>query len=332
MTKVMVTGGSGVVGRALVPELIESGYEVTVYDLRPPLAPGATFVAGDIRDGHALLEASRDCRAVFHLAARLPQARLSDTEFYEVNVGGTRNVAEACLRNGIRRLVFASTIEVYGPQDVRIPLDEDARKLFTGTYSRTKWACEQLLAEYQTQLEPVSMRMPMVLGPGFYHERSVITLFHAMRRGRSIPIPARDIPYSLVAAGDSAKAFVLAAERPEAAGSVLNIAAGDTPSLAEFLRDAAALVGSASRLVRVPMALARAAVVSAKGLSRLTRGKFPTTPPELMEFALVGGAYSIDRARRVLGYAPRLSCAQAWANTYRWYFEERRKERSGGAC
>ena len=240
-------------------------------------------------------------------------------------MGGTRNVAEACLESGLRRLVFASTIEIYGPQEIAGPLDEDAPKRFTGTYSRTKWECEQLLAAYQQSqgLETVSLRLPMVLGPGFYHEAAVLRMFHMIRRGLPIPVPARDIPYSAVGAADCADAFVLAAKRPAASGQVCNIAAPDTPSVATFVRDVAALVDSRSRPLRVATPLVRAAMAAAKGMSRLTRGRLPTTPAELMDFALVGGAYSIDRARRVLGYAPAMTCAEAWATTYIWYFGER---------
>jgi nucleoside-diphosphate-sugar epimerase len=322
--KALVTGGSGVVGRALVATLLDRGNDVAVYDLRPPLDARALFFPGDVLDDRALLEASRGCDVVFHLAARLPQAKLSPAAIQEINVGGTRRVADACVTNDVRRLVFASTIEVYGPQRSDVALDEDAPKLFTGAYSRTKWAAEQLLASYEG-LESVCLRMPMVLGPGFYHERSIISLFHAMRRGRPIPVPARDVPYSAVAATDAAEAFVLAAERPGAARHVLNVAAGDSPSWAEFVRDAIERVGSRSRPLRIPTAITRAAIACAKGASRVSGGRFPATPRELMDFALVGGAYSIERARRVLGYAPAISCAEAWAITYRWYFEQRHR-------
>ena len=144
-----------------------------------------------------------------------------------------------------------------------------------------------------------------------------------LRRGLPIPVPARDIPYSAVGAADCADAFVLAARRPGASGQVCNIAAPDTPSLATLVRDVARLVGSRSRPLRVATPLVRAATAAAKGVSRLTRGRLPTTPAELMDFALVGGAYSIDRARRVLGFAPAMTCAEAWATTYIWYFRER---------
>src|SRR5438477_4369003 len=146
--RALVTGGSGVVGRALVAALLGRGTDVTVFDLRPPPGLDVRFLGGDVRELPALLEATAGCAAVFHLAAALPQARLAEPSLRALNVGGTRNVAEACVRNAVPRLVFASTIEVYGPQAVDAPLDEDAPKLLTGPYSRTKLDAEELLAGF----------------------------------------------------------------------------------------------------------------------------------------------------------------------------------------
>lgn len=331
MSRVVVTGGSGVVGRAVLAELAARGHEAVVYDLQPPKGDApARFSPGDVLDQAQLVDAIRDADSVFHLAARLPQAKLPIDQLRRINVGGTRNVAEACVKNGVRRLVFASTIEMYGPQPILAALDEEAPKLFTGPYSRTKWECEEVLAEFRHLhgLESVSLRLPMVFGPGFHHERSVLRLFQLVRRGQRVPIPARDIPYAAVSAGDAARAFALAADSADAAGMSMNVAAADNPTVAAFLAEASALVGSPSRPLRVPTGLVRAATTGAKGLSMLTRGRLPTTPVELLDFALVGGAYSIERARRVMGYAPVDTCAEAWAGAYRWYFGDRRAERS----
>ena len=103
----------------------------------------------------------------------MPQARLSERVSYDINVRGTLNVADACAKNRVKRLVFASTTEIYGPQPITEPLDEGAPMLFTGHYSRNKFECEKRLLEYHREhgLEVTFLRMPMVFGPVFTTKR-----------------------------------------------------------------------------------------------------------------------------------------------------------------
>ena len=230
------------------------------------------------------------------------------------NLDHRRRLAEACVEAGVGRMVLASTIEIYGAQEIHEPLHEDAERRFTGTYSRTKWECERLLLDELggRGLEAVCLRMPMILGPGFYHEKSTLALFWLLRHGLRLPMLA-DVPVSYVGAGDAAQAFVLGCERPEAVGQTFNIAAGDHPNLETFFRQLAALVGSRSR----PMALRPGPAWARPLAERLLR-----IPPELTDFATVGGAYSIDKAHRLLGFDPVRSCAEAWAEAYRWFYRQ----------
>jgi nucleoside-diphosphate-sugar epimerase len=325
---IAVTGGSGVVGRAVVAALLARGDKVRVLDPKPPPEPraGVEHVAVSVLDRRGVARALEGCRGVVHLAAALPQARLDEAGFRELNVGGTRVVAAASRAVGVRRLVFASTIEIYGPQHSATPLGEDAPRRFTGVYSHTKWESERVLFDGYGDLEPVALRLPMVMGPGFYHEPSVLRTFHALRLGRPIPVSAPDALVSFVAASDAAQAFVLALEVPEAVGEAFNIAAPDTPTMRAFFAELVALTGSSSRLVPLPSPLVRAGVAAA-GLARLLgRRELAGTPVELVGFAATGGAYAIDKARRLLGYAPATRCAEAWAATYRAYFEARAGE------
>jgi UDP-glucose 4-epimerase len=324
--QVLVTGGSGVVGRALISKLLEQGKSVKLYDLKPPpqTHPKLKFIPGDVRDRQKLTEACKGCKVVFHLAAKMPQARLSEEGFYDINVRGTLNVADACVEDRVRRLVFASTTEIYGPQEVTSPLGEEAPKLFTGPYSRNKFECEKRLLEYRRKhgLEVTFLRMPMVLGPGFYHEKAMLAIFWLVRLGLPIPIPSSNYPLSFVSASDCADAFILAAERPEADGEAFNIAAPDYPELKPFLEDFARKVGSPSKVVPLPQDLFRSGIRLVKYLSKLSGGKVLYTPSELTDFALVGGAFSIEKARKLLGYSPKKMCLQAWVETYSWYFSQ----------
>ncbi len=321
---VLVTGGSGVMGRPLLPLLLEEGRRVRVYDLAPPPVEASRieFVRGDIRDREGVRAAVKGCDLVFHLAAKLPQARSDEAGFRRVNVEGTANVADACVEHGVRRLVFASTAEVYGPQRITLPLDEDAPKRFTGPYSRNKFECEQLLARRLEEhgLEPVSLRIPMVMGPGFYHEKSVLALLWLARNHLPFPISDPEMPLSFVSSEDVARALLLASKSRDAVGGAFNIAAPDHPRMGPFFRNFLQAAGSRSPVVRIPKGVTASGVRMAKAMARLSGEKFLTTPSELIDYVLVGGAYSIERARRVLGYAPRHTCLDAWLGLHRWFF------------
>jgi len=317
-SRVLVTGGSGVLGRAVTRALLERGVRVRVFDLADPPAEAqdAEFVRGDVTRAEAVIGACRGCDAVFHLAARMPQARLSEQGFRAVNVEGTRHAADGCVRHGVPTLVFASTIEMYGPQR-RFPIREDAPKLFSGVYSRNKWESERMLRAYRARhgLRVSMLRMPMILGPGFHHEKSVLEMMRRVRLGRPLPLPGGpEIPFTAVASADAARAFVLAVGRDEADGEAFNITSGrGEPTRAFFARFVRA-VGSRSRVVPVPRWVLAPAIALAVNLRRPL--PLVATPAELLPFALTGGDYDIAKAAERLGYHPHTDCLTALVDLY----------------
>jgi len=326
MAVALVTGGSGVVGRALVSRLVANGWEVRSLDRRLPreATEGVWSISGDAGDPEVVSKAVKGVDAIFHLAARMPQAGLDEEGFRAANVEPTALLARAASAAGAKRFCFASTIEVYGAQETREPLREDAELRFTGIYSRNKYECEQILAQVrqETGLEVVSLRMPMVFGPGFYHEKTILSTFVALRSGLPIPVPAPEALVSFVSSRDAAQAFELAATREGVAGEVFNVAAPDTPTMLEFFEQLKAEVSSRSKLLPVPKSLLSRATSYAKKKARTPGAKVLGAPAELVAFIEVGGAYSIEKAKERLGYAPVDSCAQAWAGAYRWFWSQ----------
>lgn len=314
----LVTGGSGVLGRALLRELLDHGKRARVLDLRPPpseLAAEVEFIEGSVLDPAAVDRAVKDMEVVYHLAASMPQAPLDARGFWEINVGGTLLAAAAAIRHQVRRLVFASTIEIYGlyyPQE--FPVCEDSEKRFTGIYSRNKLECEERLLELSRErgLEVAFPRMPMIFGPGFYHEASMKTLFRLISLGLPVPVAAHPrAPWASVSARDAAQGLRLCAEVPAANGEAFNLAAADAPACEDALRELIRRVGSRSRLVKIPVRLLEWAV------DLNERWDFLPTPAELVRFSLTGGIYSIEKAWRVLAYEPQDSAVAAMESAYR---------------
>jgi UDP-glucose 4-epimerase len=321
----LVTGGSGLLGRHLVSALLSRGFKVRVLDLAsPPHESGEIeFVKSDITDAATVMEACRGCAVAFHLAGRMPQARLSREGFWQVNVGGTKNVAEGCVRHNVPALIFASTIEIYGAQK-DFPIREESPKLFTGIYSRNKWECEQMLLDYRKNhgLKVSMMRMPMIMGAGFYHEKAALSMMRRVRDGKPLPLPGGpDIPFTIVAATDVANAFIAAFETKEADGEAFNISAGPAEPTREFFAEFIKTVGSNSKISKIPHWIMPPIV----WLSVTLDISLPMTdtPAELLPFSLTGGDYDISKARRIIGYEPKMTALESLVETYRWVLERK---------
>jgi nucleoside-diphosphate-sugar epimerase len=320
----LVTGGSGLLGRHLVSALNSRGIKVRVLDLTsPPEETGPVeFVKGDVSDAGTVSDACRGCAVAFHLAGRMPQARLSSEGFWRVNVGGTKNVTEGCLRHNVPALIFASTIEIYGAQK-DFPIREESPKLFTGIYSRNKWECEQMLLDYRKNhgLKVSFMRMPMIMGAGFYHERAALSMMRRVHGGKPLPLPGGpDIPFTIVAASDVADAFIAAFEKKEADGEAFNISAGPAEPTREFFSRFIKAVGSSSQISQIPHWIMPPIVYLAVKFDISL--PMTDTPAELLPFSLTGGDYDISKARRILGYEPKKDALSALVETYRWVLEQ----------
>lgn len=328
----LVTGACGVLGRALTDLLEVHGAEVRALDRRvgrPTVGQRLQWIEGDAADPGLLASATEGVDVVFHLAGALPQANLDDDGFLVANVGPTEVVVRASSSAGVRRVVLASTIEVYGVRQLREPLTEDAPTRCAGAYSRSKLQAEHTLFRLAGRfgVEPVVLRLPMILGPGFYHEPSVFTVLRLLDLGLPVPVPGRgELPVSYVSSRDAAQAFARAALGEAAPWNVFNIAASDTPTMAQLFTEVAAKIGSSSRPLSVPMPVVRAAVGLASVAGR-RRGSVLGTPVELVGFALTGGAYDTDAARSALRYRPVDTCADAWEALYRWWVEHVRRGR-----
>ena len=180
MKKVLVTGGLGTVGKAVVARLVGKGYAVRVIDRQPEAGlEGVEYTACDITDYPALRQQVRGCSGIIHLAA-LPQPSSSTAEeIYRINTAGTFNVFQAAAAEGIRRVVQASSINAlglyWGPVEVQphyFPLDEEHPSFTTDVYSFSKYMVEAIGAYFWRRegISSAALRLPSVL-PAQVHAR-----------------------------------------------------------------------------------------------------------------------------------------------------------------
>ena len=328
--KILVTGGTGFLGRRVVAELAPR-HEVRVL-VRPgrsraAFPPGVEVAAGDVSDRLGLRRAAEGCAAVVHAAA-LVKILAPAREFDRINVEGLRNALAAAEQAGVSRFLYVSSFMALGPTE-RGPggvLDESAEpadRVWINDYERTKTLADRLARQAIDGGAPVSIVYPAVIyGPGEMTEgnivvRHVLDLVHR-RLPALIGSPDRRWSYAYV--GDVARGVVAALERTPFGGSRY-VLGGDNVSLATFYQTVAEVTGVPSPKHRIPDGVATAAGALQKGWARL-RGTTPALTPDLVEVYRHDWAYSSTTAERELGYRPR-SLAEGLKTTIEWLRETR---------
>jgi len=143
---ILVTGGSGFIGTYLVTDLLKEGHNVTIYDrLKSKTYPDLCIV-GDVRDKEKLTGSMRGIEAVYHLAAEHRDDVLPTSLYYEVNVGGAENMVYALKRNDVNRLIFTSTVAVYGLNSGKV--DEDSTIKPFNDYGKSKYKAETIFNKW----------------------------------------------------------------------------------------------------------------------------------------------------------------------------------------
>jgi nucleoside-diphosphate-sugar epimerase len=189
--RVLITGGTGLIGKATAERLLHKGWDVRVIDRHiPPEAvlDGAEYVECDILKYADLLQQTRGCDAVIHMAAIRSPVLAPGPDVFEINVAGTFNVFEAAAESGIKRVAQASSINAlgsyYGIQEIRppyFPIDEQQPSYTTDPYSFSKQIVEDIGAYFWRRdgISSVAMRYPgvyqpsMVTSEGFLNKRRI---------------------------------------------------------------------------------------------------------------------------------------------------------------
>ncbi|MCC5809424.1 MAG: NAD-dependent epimerase/dehydratase family protein [Ectothiorhodospiraceae bacterium] len=253
---VLVTGATGFVGRGMLPA-VPSAWRLRLGVRRRTTPRGEqAHVALDLECVETLDAATEGVDCVLHLAGlahdkgsthRLPVLHEA------INHQGTRQLAEAAARNGVRRFVFASTAKVYGEfSPPERPFQADSPTAPQGSYAQSKWAAEQALREVSasTGMEVVIVRPPLVYGPGV--AANMEQLVRWVRRGVPLPFAAVENRRSIVARDNLVSLLVRAVEHPAAAGKVLLPTDAEDVSTPDLIRAIANALGRPARLLPVP--------------------------------------------------------------------------------
>ena len=260
--RALVTGAGGFIGAHLVPALVSGGAEVRAFDRCAPPAgtvpEGAELVIGDVLDPDAVRRAVEGCDAVFHLAAVYSYAR-NDTAMMEaVNVEGTRNLLDAALRGGRRRIVHTSSCATCGPVRGRSATERDLppRGELVIPYKRTKLAGERLALRAAREGADVFVVNPTVpVGRGDLRPTPTGQMVADVARGRARAYLAWST-LNVVGVDDVAAGHVAGFERARPGERYL--LGGDNLTVREVFAIVARAVGRPAPRVPVPWSLAYA--------------------------------------------------------------------------
>ena len=303
-----VTGATGFLGGRLMEKLRARGDDVIALVRDPARAAGvdAELVAGDLSDRARLAEQMRGSDAVFHLAAMYkigipPSQRAA---MFEANVHGTENVLDAAVDAGVKRIVYVSTVNVFGNTHGRV-VDEgyrrDLSEGFVSWYDETKYGAHEAAMERIARGAPVTIVQPgAIYGPGDHSELGA--QLDQARRGRLLFLALAGVGVNAVHVDDAAEGILLALDRGRPGESY--VLGGEITTLRELVRTVARLAGRRPPRLELPTALLKLAIPLGPLIGRVM-GTWPNLR-ELISTA-EGVTYwaSDEKARRELGYAPR---------------------------
>ena len=302
---ILVTGGSGFVGSALLKQLLNDGCELRASarsSLSTELKGVQYHLIRDMTGSTDWYTALNGVQAVVHCAARVHVMKDNATDplqaYREVNVHGTLNLARQAAHTGVRRFVFVSSIKVNGEAiQPGQPFTADDVPAPSDPYGVSKLEAEQGLRdiEVQTGMEVVIVRPPLVYGPGV--KANFATMMRWVDLGIPLPLGAIHNARSVVALDNLVDLLMTCLKHPAASGQTFLVSDGEDVSTTELLRRTAQAMGKKAFLLPVPAFVLEwgAAMLGKRDVAQRLCGSLQV---------------DMDKTRRLLGWTPPLTLDQ----------------------
>jgi predicted dehydrogenase/nucleoside-diphosphate-sugar epimerase len=319
--RILVTGATGFLGRALVARLLKSGESIRILARRavPALEgnPRVHVVRGDLGDPEAVERAIQGVELVYHVGAGM---RGGTEAFESATVWGTKNVVAACLRHGIKRLVYVSSLSVLDhaghPRDVPVTESSpvEAHPELRGSYSQTKLIAENVVLDAirNRNLPAVILRPGQIFGPG--SEKTAPSGVIALG-GRWIVMGSGSSRLNLVYIEDVVDALVLAATGQNVCGQIFHLVDADTLTQREYIKAVGRRGSSGPRVSYVPKTVLYLAALGVEILGRLLRRQVPLSRYKIQSLAPLA-PFDGSAARDQLGWVPRVGTREGLHRTF----------------
>ena len=321
--RIVITGGTGFIGSRLALRCAADGYSVRVFALARTQAEnetkraveeaGVEVVLGSVTEADRVHTAVRDADIVFHLAAAQHEMNIPDRQYWDVNVKGTQAILDACVMAGVQRLVYGSTIGVYGwPDDM---IDEQSPVSPDNSYGTTKLAAESLVQSFKDRLHVVIVRISETYGPG---DQRLLKLFTAIKSGLFIIIGGGENLHQMIFIDDLISGLLLAGTAEVRSGQVFLLAGREAVSTRQIATTIAAEVDADLRRWRAPLWLF---LTIATLLEKLLK-PFGIQPPlhrRRMDFFRKNFVISTRKAEAELGFRATVGLSEGIERTADWY-------------
>lgn len=275
---IVVTGATGHVGNVLVRKLLENEEKIRVFippneDILPLEGLNVEIIEGDVRDIDSLIDAFTGAKIVYHLAGIVSILPDIDGFLYPVNVLGTRNVVNACLKTDVKRLVYTSSIHALKEPPHGTPIDETCPfepEYSRGGYDQSKaMASLEVLKGVDKGLDAVLVCPSGIIGPYDYKVSQMGRLFVDFMEGKQKTYI--DGAYDFVDVRDVAKGLILASKYGKSGESY--ILAGEKITVPEIMSYLEEITGMKAPGLKMPLWLVKAACKAVPLYSRLTNNK-----------------------------------------------------------
>ncbi|CUU09871.1 Nucleoside-diphosphate-sugar epimerase [Candidatus Kryptobacter tengchongensis] len=322
--KALVTGGTGFIGSHLVDELLRRGYDIRCIvrdtsNLKWLDGKNVEILKGSLFDTDFLKKAIKDVDYVYHIAGVTKGKNYQD--YYRGNVETTRNLLNASLENQkLKKFILASSLAAVGPGDDAIPVDETREYKPITSYGKSKAEAEKLALSFKDKLPITIVRPPSVYGP---RDTYTFELFKYVKFGFLPAVLPDEQILSLVYVSDLVDGFILAGESDEATGKVYFISDERIYTWKEI--ETAVLKAIDKKVIRLkipPMILYSVSFVS-ELVFKLQGKASPLNLEKIKDIRQKNWACSIEKAKKELGYKPKVSLEDGMRLTINWYVENK---------
>ena len=321
--KVAVTGGTGCLGHPVLKKLINRGFDISLLTLPEDpaiqmLERNIRVTAGDLHSAKALDLFTKDCNIVFHLAGKVhsvPKTEKDEQSFYQVNVEGTKNLLEAARRSGVKRVVFYSTVGVYG-KDSDFHGDERSSCQPGSVYAMSKYSAEELVLDSSKNGGPhgTVLRFPVVYGP--LDRGNVAALIKAIYHKHFFYFGDGKCLRSMISSKNAAESAFKAAFESRAADDVFCVTDGQDYTLHDLVETICQTLNTSWRPFHMPLSMAGWLGKCGDVLERL-HIPFPLNLDKVRKLSS-SLTFSCQKAKRVLGYEPVETLAEGIAKEVKW--------------
>ena len=320
MGEILVTGATGFTGTALCRRLVADGHAVTAFVRASSKTEeltqlGVLCLVVDLTDPQAVMEKFKSFDRVFHIAAAYRTEHSTTDEFIRVNVEATRNLLEAAKRNGVGRFIHCSTVGVQGEIDDP-PADENYRFKPGDHYQDSKLEGELLARKYFAEGLPGIVFRPVgIYGPG---DMRFLKLFKSVAKEVFVMIGSGKVLYHMTYIDDLIDGIVLCSTVPEIQNEVFTLGGEEYTTLKVLVSEIADILGKPYPRFRIPFLPVYWASVVCDKVCKIINVS-PPIYPRRVEFFAKDRAFSIEKAKKMLGYQPKVSLREGLQRTADWY-------------